>query len=38
MALYDPALYADSLSETPVEVEVVTTSIFIFLTEHLRSA
>ena len=27
MAMYDPALYADSLSETPVEVEVVTTAL-----------
>lgn len=29
MAMYDPALYADNLSETPVEVEVVTTALTI---------
>ncbi len=27
MPVYDPALYADQLSETPVEVEVVTTAL-----------
>ena len=35
MAMYDPALYADSLSETPVEVEVVTTALKIM--KELRS-